>query len=576
MSAADAEEVTRLRASVPSRTTPNLFSCGPLSYQILAYILENLDAYKDTITWMPTSRFATSSITATTTSPKWVLTPDRIREVFEEVYGESIWAIVGPESKTRQILQVSALRSTAVCTVPEYKIVLLGAGGVGKTQIVEQLISGNFTSDYQPTVETQSTVPLVVDGQECVLQILDTAGQDEFSAIRKFWMEEGNGFMLVYSVSSPSSLDELVPLRDEIVKLKGFSAVSQADSPSAKPRNGKSSKASASAAASEPATYYAPVPMMLVGSKADLPARVRTEQAKLLAGRLGCYFTEVSAKTRWNIPKCFYDLVRAMRRVEGPPKSQGEADWRRREVERREKELKMRERRMKETEKQINKWRKKVDKKHRKSTRANTSSESLLGANTIWSHPSRKDDSEITLEQLMEEGANIKNFVATESVAKHIASTLRLPELSDESYRSVQVRLQAFEFKVEEPTELYIQLYDNTRKAFISEEFQILLNPRTSVLSIPLSIRTAIFTDISPQELQNELQLVCRLLRRSAYNRFSENAVSARFPAGYAVCPLETQLASIRHAFTQHQQAKDSSQSLAHSSTLESYSIVVL
>src|SRR3989338_3152429 len=122
LSAADAEEVTRLRASVPSRTTPNLFSCGPLSYQILAYILENLDAYKDTITWMPTSRFATSSITATTTSPKWVLTPDRIREVFEEVYGESIWSIVGTESKTRQILQVSALRSTAVCTVPEYKI----------------------------------------------------------------------------------------------------------------------------------------------------------------------------------------------------------------------------------------------------------------------------------------------------------------------------------------------------------------------------------------------------------------------------------------------------------------------
>ena len=570
----DKEEIDRLRCTIASTTHANVASAAPLSYQILAYLLENLDSFTDALTWMPTSRSPSSllSISQTSSAPKYIMTPDRIREVFEEVYGESIWSIVGTEMKTRQILQSSSLRSTGANTVPEYKIVLLGPGGVGKTQIIEQLISGNFNPEYLPTVETQTTVPLIVDGQECILQILDTAGQDEYSAIRKFWMEEGHGFMLVYSISSQSSLDEVVPLRDELVKLKGFSPTSIVEQNPPATSSRKSSKSSSVNA--EANSYYSPVPMMLVGAKADLSSvrRVKTDQGKLMAGRLGCYFAEVSAKTRWNIPKCFYDLVRAMRRVEGPPKSQGEADWRRKEVERREKELRLRERRMKETEKQLVKWRKKYEKKFRKSTRSPASGSQLFqNANTVWSHTSRKDDAEATLEQLMEEGANIRRYVSSESVAKHIASSIQLPELSDESFRSIQVRLQAFEFKVEEPTELYIQLYDNTKKLFVSEEFQILLNPRASVLSIPLSTRTAIFSDLSPQEMKNDLLLVCRLLRRSPYNRFSDNAVGARFPAGYAVCSLERQLSALDSATS-----SNASTSRSMSAGLECYNIDVL
>lgn len=39
----------------------------------------------------------------------------------------------------------------------------------------------------------------------CVPAVLDTAGQEEFSAMREQYMRKGDGFLLVYSVTDPQS-----------------------------------------------------------------------------------------------------------------------------------------------------------------------------------------------------------------------------------------------------------------------------------------------------------------------------------------------------------------------------------
>jgi len=59
-----------------------------------------------------------------------------------------------------------------------------------------------------------------VDGTACMLDILDTAGQEEYSSMRDQYMQSGQGFVLVYSVTAPSSFDDIKGFRDQILKVK--------------------------------------------------------------------------------------------------------------------------------------------------------------------------------------------------------------------------------------------------------------------------------------------------------------------------------------------------------------------
>ena len=52
------------------------------------------------------------------------------------------------------------------------------------------------------------------------ITVLDTAGQEEFSAMREQYMRSGEGFLLVYSVADRSSFDELPRLHRQILRVK--------------------------------------------------------------------------------------------------------------------------------------------------------------------------------------------------------------------------------------------------------------------------------------------------------------------------------------------------------------------
>lgn len=58
----------------------------------------------------------------------------------------------------------------------EYKIVVLGSGGVGKSAITVQFVQGIFVEKYDPTIEDSYRKQVEFDGQQCMLEILDTAG----------------------------------------------------------------------------------------------------------------------------------------------------------------------------------------------------------------------------------------------------------------------------------------------------------------------------------------------------------------------------------------------------------------
>ena len=57
---------------------------------------------------------------------------------------------------------------------------VLGSGGVGKSALTVQFVQGIFVEKYDPTIEDSYRKQVEVDGQQCMLEILDTAGTVSF------------------------------------------------------------------------------------------------------------------------------------------------------------------------------------------------------------------------------------------------------------------------------------------------------------------------------------------------------------------------------------------------------------
>lgn len=133
-----------------------------------------------------------------------------------------------------------------------------------------------------------------------MLEVLDTAGQEEYTALRDQWIRDGEGFVLVYDITIRSSFDRIRRFHHQIQRVKESVAASP-------------SYPGSPIAATHP---QAPVPIMLVGNKCDRHAdrNVATSEGLDLARALGCEFVEASAKNCINVEKAFYDVVRILRR----------------------------------------------------------------------------------------------------------------------------------------------------------------------------------------------------------------------------------------------------------------------
>lgn len=135
-----------------------------------------------------------------------------------------------------------------------------------------------------------------------LLDVLDTAGQEEYSAMREQYMRTGEGFLLVYSITSRQSFEEILTFQQQILRVKDRD-------------------------------YF---PIIIVGNKCDLDMErqvsrqgmfglrptVRTEpinnhatvEGEDLARQFNCAFIETSAKSRINVDNAFHNIVREIRR----------------------------------------------------------------------------------------------------------------------------------------------------------------------------------------------------------------------------------------------------------------------
>jgi len=175
----------------------------------------------------------------------------------------------------------------------EYKIVVLGSGGVGKSALTVQFVQGIFVEKYDPTIEDSYRKQVEVDGNQCMLEILDTAGTEQFTAMRDLYMKNGQGFVLVYSIIAQSTFNDLPDLREQILRVKDMDDV----------------------------------PMVLVGNKCDLTDQrvISTDQGDSLAKKFNsCAFIESSAKTKVNVEQIFFDLIKQINRKDGHNSTTGQ------------------------------------------------------------------------------------------------------------------------------------------------------------------------------------------------------------------------------------------------------------
>ena len=136
-----------------------------------------------------------------------------------------------------------------------------------------------------------------------MLEVLDTAGQEEYTALRDQWIRDGEGFVLVYSISSRSSFTRIQKFHHQIQRVKESAAAGSPTYPGS-----PLSQTMGSAA-------FGPAPVMLVGNKCDrvTEREVSTQEGSALAKQLKCDFVEASAKNCINVERAFYDVVRQLR-----------------------------------------------------------------------------------------------------------------------------------------------------------------------------------------------------------------------------------------------------------------------
>lgn len=77
-----------------------------------------------------------------------------------------------------------------------------------------------FVEDYEPTKADSYRKKVVLDGEEVQIDILDTAGQEDYAAIRDNYFRSGEGFLCVFSITELESFAATVDFRYK--STKGF------------------------------------------------------------------------------------------------------------------------------------------------------------------------------------------------------------------------------------------------------------------------------------------------------------------------------------------------------------------
>ncbi|TNN82255.1 Ras-related protein R-Ras2 [Liparis tanakae] len=138
-------------------------------------------------------------------------------------------------------------------------------------ELFSEQLSDTCPEARGPTSDPRAAVKRLFAGS-----ILDTAGQEEFGAMREQYMRAGEGFLLVFALNDRGSYHEVQKFHTQILRVKDRDDF----------------------------------PMVLVGNKADLEQQrvITRENAQAFARENRIHYMEASAKNRCNVDEVFLEL----------------------------------------------------------------------------------------------------------------------------------------------------------------------------------------------------------------------------------------------------------------------------
>ena len=173
-----------------------------------------------------------------------------------------------------------------------FEIALFGAASVGKTSLVRRSFTGEFDSEYTPTVEDYYSHEIHQNNHVTVLNATDCAGSFQFPAMRQVTIRRAAGIVLVFSLDNEFSFRELHRIMDEVITTRDQQGI----------------------------------PIVVVGNKKDLDKREvgQEEIAELLrkysSDKVPLRYVETSAKDNFNVEEVFNQLHRLMMPEAAPKK----------------------------------------------------------------------------------------------------------------------------------------------------------------------------------------------------------------------------------------------------------------
>ena len=164
-----------------------------------------------------------------------------------------------------------------IIQIKNIKITILGKGVVGKSSLTYRFINYNAPQEHDPTIEDKYKQTTMINNEQYEIEVLDTAGEDDYQNMLDSWINFGDGFLLVFAINDEESFKLLEQKRARIIKNKNNNNI----------------------------------PIILVGNKQDLndERKVEFSDAKNLADSWGCEYIETSAKTNFRCKEAFEKLA---------------------------------------------------------------------------------------------------------------------------------------------------------------------------------------------------------------------------------------------------------------------------
>ena len=171
------------------------------------------------------------------------------------------------------------------------KIAVLGKGVVGKSSLTYRFINYDVSTEHDATIEDRYKSNLNIEGTNYEVEILDTAGEEDYQNMMDMWISFGEGFLLVFAINDKESFNLIKSKHDRILRGK----------------------------------HGVKCPILLVGNKQDLEneRQVNYSEAKEMADKWGIEYIETSAKTNFNCKEAFEMLAQKIVQKKGKNSGKG-------------------------------------------------------------------------------------------------------------------------------------------------------------------------------------------------------------------------------------------------------------